>query len=172
MIRREMSHFVFMRHQFLISKSHSRLPQARTVLITNVPDELANENDLRTFASFVPGGVDKVWLFRDTKALNELFEQRQDACSKLEAAEVNLLKDATKAWHRKELVHRKTLKLKSKDEEGAEGEELTLPPPSKEFLAELVPENSRPKHRTGFLGVIGTKVDTIEWCKVGYLCNS
>jgi hypothetical protein len=66
MIRREMLHFVHTRHQFLVSKEHSRLAQARTVLITNVPEELASEHDLRTFCSFVPGGVDKVWLFRDT----------------------------------------------------------------------------------------------------------
>lgn len=67
MIRREMEHFIHMRHQFLISKSHSRLPQARTVLITSVPEELANDHDLRMFASFVPGGVDRVWIYRDTK---------------------------------------------------------------------------------------------------------
>jgi calcium permeable stress-gated cation channel len=67
MIRREMHHFVQMRHKFLDSKSHSRLPQARTVLITSVPKELANEKDLRDFASFVPGGVDRIWIYRDTK---------------------------------------------------------------------------------------------------------
>ena len=67
MIRREMEHFVHMRHQFLISKSHSRLPQARTVLITSVPEELADEDDLRKFASFVPGGIDRVWIYRETK---------------------------------------------------------------------------------------------------------
>jgi calcium permeable stress-gated cation channel len=59
--------FLDLRHQFLVSKSHYRLAQARTVLITRVPNELGNENELRTFASFVPGGVDRVWLYRDTK---------------------------------------------------------------------------------------------------------
>jgi len=68
MIRREMIHFVHMRQQFLLSKSHSRLAQARTVLVTSVPDELANEHDMRLFAGFVPGGIDRVWFFRDTKA--------------------------------------------------------------------------------------------------------
>jgi hypothetical protein len=68
MIRREMLHFLHMRHQFLISKSHSHLAQARTVLITNVPDVLADEHELRSFANFVPGGVDRVWAYRDTKA--------------------------------------------------------------------------------------------------------
>ena len=67
MIRREMMHFVFMQQRFLISKSHSRLAQARTVLITSVPDDLANEEDMRLFTSFVPGGIDRIWFFRDTK---------------------------------------------------------------------------------------------------------
>lgn len=63
-----MFHFVHARHQFLISKEHSKLAQARAVLITSVPEELASEHDIRQFASFVPGGVDRVWLLRDTKA--------------------------------------------------------------------------------------------------------
>jgi hypothetical protein len=67
MIRREMLHFVHMRQQFLISKAHSRLAQARTVLITSVPDDVATDHDMRLFASFVPGGVDRIWFFRDTK---------------------------------------------------------------------------------------------------------
>jgi hypothetical protein len=67
LIRYELLNFVHLRQQFLVSKSHSRLAQARTVLITCVPDELANEMDVQRFASFVPGGVDKIWFFRDTK---------------------------------------------------------------------------------------------------------
>lgn len=67
LIRREMLHFVHKRHEFLGSREYSRLAQARTVLITNVPDELANEHELRQFASFVPGGVDRTWIYRDTK---------------------------------------------------------------------------------------------------------
>lgn len=96
MIRRELMHFVHMRHQFLISKSHSRLAQARTVLITEVPTELANEKDLRQFASFIPGGVDKVWIYRDTKELNKAFEKREKLTKKLEGAENKLLRKAMK----------------------------------------------------------------------------
>lgn len=170
MIRREMNYFVHMRHQFLISHSHSRLAQARTVLITSVPDELANEHDLRTFASFVPGGVDRVWLYRETRSLNELFERRQEACEKLEAAESALLKDAVLAWRKKVKRHKKAAKRRPKDEEGRPiSDELTLPPITREFLDELVPPAKRPRHRAGFLGVIGRKVDTVDWCKVSIL---
>ncbi|KAJ7268676.1 late exocytosis, associated with Golgi transport-domain-containing protein [Mycena haematopus] len=164
MIRREMLHFVDVRHKFLISKSHSRLAQARTVLIVNVPAELANEHDLRLFASFVPGGIDRVWIYRDTKKLNKLFQRRQDACTKLEAAEAEVLKHATNAWRIKELAHRKMQKNKKRDEEQGDTP-LELPAaPSREFLDELVPEDDRPTHRIGFLGLLGEKVETIPWC--------
>ncbi|KAJ7747247.1 DUF221 family protein [Mycena metata] len=161
MIRREMYHFLDMRHKFLISKSHSRLAQARTVLITNVPDELANEHDLRLFASFVPGGIDRVWMYRDTKLLNKLFERRQSACSKLEAAEARVLKHATDAWRVKELAHRKMHKNRDKESGDAP---LEPPIPSRELLDELVPVDVRPTHRIGFLGLFGRKVETIPWC--------
>lgn len=165
MIRREMQHFVQMRHEFLLSKSHTRLAQARTVLITSIPGDLATEHDLRTFASFVPGGVDRVWLFRDTRELNELFEERQDTCNKLEQAEAELLKTAVKVWRRKEGIRRKAQKHKSVDEEKND-QQNHVPPASRALLDELVPLASRPRHRTGFLGIIGPKVDTVDWCKV------
>ncbi|RDB24859.1 Uncharacterized protein RSN1 [Hypsizygus marmoreus] len=165
MIRREMVHFIHMRHQFLISKSHSRLAQARTVLITSVPDELANEHDLRTFASFVPGGVDRVWILRDHAALNSLFEARQDACLKLEAAEATILHQANKAWRKRGLAFCKQQIRTPKDEEKDLDGRLPIPLPSSELLNDLVPPTRRPTHRTGFLGFVGTKVDTINWCK-------
>lgn len=164
MIRREMTYFVHLRHRFLISPSHSRLAQARTVLITSVPDDLATERDLRTFASFVPGGVDRVWLYRDTRSLNDVFERRQDACMKLEAAESELLVQAISAWKKK--VKRQE-KMKRKDEEALNSPgQLTIPPLTRAFLDELVPPAKRPHHHVGFLGLVGTKVDTIDWCKV------
>jgi len=169
MIRREMSAFVRLRQQFLLSRSHSRLAQARTVLITSVPDALARERALRTFASFVPGGVDRIWLFRDTKSLNELFERRQEACAKLEKGVMVLLRDAISAWKKNVKLHKKEIQRRKEDEEGSNHVliELEVPPITKEFLDELVPPANRPHHRIGFLGMVGQKVDTIEWCKVG-----
>ncbi|KAH6914205.1 DUF221 family protein [Coprinopsis sp. MPI-PUGE-AT-0042] len=164
MIYREMLSFVRLRHQFLLSHSHSKLAQSRTVLITAVPDELGNEHDIKTFSSFVPGGVDKVWLYRDTKALNKLFEERQELLDKLEAAESALLKKATLAWRVKVKAHKKALKSQPKDAEH-NIVPLDAPQASMELLNELVPPTKRPMHRIGLLGCCGTKVDTIEWCK-------
>lgn len=168
MIKREMNHFLHMRHQFLVSKSHSRLAQARTVLITAVPDELASERDIRQFASFVPGGIDRVWIYRDSKLLNKEFEARQKACKKLETAEAKVLKMANDSWRRKETAHAHAQKMKPKDEEGQD-EKLIVAPASHEFLNELVPVEKRPTHKLGFLGLFGKKVDTIDWCKVRFV---
>ncbi|TFK46380.1 DUF221-domain-containing protein [Heliocybe sulcata] len=178
MVRREMFQFVHMRHQFLISKSHSRLAQARTVLITNLPDELANDHDLRQFCSFVPGGVERIWIYCDSRDLNKKFEARQKACKTLESASSKLIRAATKEWARRQKAQHKLAKKvrKPKDvekaeryaqEDGFDANALIAPPPSQEFLGDLVPENKRPKHRLGVLGKVGLgrKVDTIEWCK-------
>jgi hypothetical protein len=56
-----------MRTQFLVSKAHAAQANARTVLITNLPDTLADDRALRAFASFVPGGIEKTWVYRDTR---------------------------------------------------------------------------------------------------------
>ncbi|KIK66859.1 hypothetical protein GYMLUDRAFT_37938 [Collybiopsis luxurians FD-317 M1] len=176
-VRREMGHFVALRQRFLLSPAHSRLAQARTVLITSVPDTLSTEASLRQFASFVPGGVERIWLYRDTKKLNKLFNERNKRCTTLEKAVSEILRDAIKAWRKKEAARRKRKakgipKARSGDVEAGQGgaeplsddEGLLEREPSMKLLDELVPAK-RPKNRTGPLGLIGDKVDTLEWCK-------
>ncbi|TEB37492.1 DUF221-domain-containing protein [Coprinellus micaceus] len=165
MIYREMNNFIKLRQQFLLSKSHTKLPQSRTVLITAIPDELSTEHDLRTFASFVPGGVDKVWMYRSTAGLNELFERRQEACEKLEDAISHLLTQATKVWRKKMKLHKKMQHKKRRDVEVPQECEVERPIPSLDLLNELVPLNRRPRHRIGTLGCVGDKVDSYDWCK-------
>ncbi|KAJ3909109.1 DUF221 family protein [Lentinula edodes] len=177
LIRREMSYFVLMRQCFLLSPSHSRLAQARTVLITSVPETLSTESSLRQFASFVPGGVERVWLYRDTKRLNEVFSNREKTCLMLEKAVSEVLRNAIRVWRKKKATRKKkrrrAIPKASEDEESrtnteetsSDDEELLEHDPSLQFLDELVPHEKRPKHRTGALGVLGKKVDTIEWCR-------
>jgi hypothetical protein len=99
-----------MRHQFLISKAHSKQANARTVLITNLPSELDSEHALMDWASFVPGGIERTWLYRDTRDLNKLFERREKACASLEKVTSNLLRAANHAWSVKQATHRKEVK--------------------------------------------------------------
>lgn len=167
MIYREMNSFIKLRQQFLLSKSHTKLAQSRTVLVTAMPDELSTEQDLRTFASFVPGGVDRVWLYRSTDGLAELFDRRQEACEKLEVALSVILARATKAWRKKVKLHKKLQHKRQRDVEVPQECETERPVPTLALLDELVPTNRRPKHRVGVLGCVGEKVDTYDWCKVG-----
>ncbi|KAB5591080.1 hypothetical protein CTheo_5492 [Ceratobasidium theobromae] len=98
LIRRELLIFVHARHQFLISRSHSHLAQAKTVLITSMPDELCEEKALRQFCAFVPGGINKMWIYRDQPGLPKLYNDRLKICQQLEKAMVKYTRAAAKAW--------------------------------------------------------------------------
>ncbi|CAE6446736.1 unnamed protein product [Rhizoctonia solani] len=100
LIRRELLMFVHARHQFLISRSHSHLAQAKTVLITSMPDELCEEKALRQFCAFVPGGINKVWIYRDQPELPKLYNDRLKICQQLEKAMVKYMRAVTKAWRK------------------------------------------------------------------------
>lgn len=64
LIRREMSAYVVLRQEFLISREHARQAQSKTVLVTGVAKEYLNESALMEFCGVLPGGVKRVWLAR------------------------------------------------------------------------------------------------------------
>lgn len=47
-----------------------------------------------------------------------------------------------------------------------EGSSFADIPDPASLIDKYVPPNKRPRHRIGFLGLWGRKVDTIEWCTV------
>lgn len=103
--------------------------------------------------------------------MNDFFDARTKACKKLEAAESKVIRTATLEWRRRVKLHKKAeKKVKQTDEEKLENgtmEPLKRPEVlTHEFLDDLVPYAKRPKHRTGVLGLVGKKVDTVDWCKV------
>ncbi|EJD51988.1 DUF221-domain-containing protein [Auricularia subglabra TFB-10046 SS5] len=153
LLRQELMHLVSLRHSYLISKHHSRRAQARTVLVTGIPKNLLTEKNLREFTSFVPGGVNNIWIYRESKILSELFEDRQKACEKLETAVTQVLRRATKVQN---------TRAKTALEKGVD---VPYPAATRALLDELVPPGKRPQHRLGMLGLVGKKVDTIEWAK-------
>jgi hypothetical protein len=75
------------------------------------------------------------------QALPEAYDRRLKACGKLEGAETKLLRTRAKLF------------LKNKNKEQEQGEEFE------------VPQNKRPTHKLGFLGLFGEKVDSIEWAR-------
>lgn len=151
-IFRECVYYVNLRQAFLISPFYSDRVSSRTVLFTSVPDNYLDERKLRKI--FGPS-VLHVWITGDVKKIDDLVEQRDKAAYKLEKAEVKLIKLANKERN-------KALKNASSDSEEVRP---TLDAESGSIAARWVSPKKRPTHRTGFLGLVGKKVDTIDWCR-------
>ena len=91
-----MGHYVLVRQRYLINPSHSSTAQARTVLVTGIPQKFLTESALRRLFSHLPGGVHKVWINRDLGDIPKLYNQRLRACGILESAATSLLHKAIK----------------------------------------------------------------------------
>ncbi|PWZ02299.1 DUF221-domain-containing protein [Testicularia cyperi] len=152
-VRSRMSKFVKLRQQFLVSPQHAAGAQARTVLITGIPNELLSEKKLRAIYSQLPGGVAKIWLNRNLQDLPDLYDEREKWCNKLEGAETSLIKAAYKAVK------------KGKAQDGSASVPETDAEMSAELADQYVPKKKRPTHRLGKVPCMGEKVDTIHWCR-------
>lgn len=64
LVKREFSHFVVLRQEFLMSEQHRRLPQSKTVLVTGVPKEYLGREAMYRFCRPVPGGAKRIWFAR------------------------------------------------------------------------------------------------------------
>lgn len=152
LIFRECIYFINLRQAFLISPLYGNRVSSRTVLFTSVPDNYLDE---RTLRKVFGNSVQHIWITCVADDLEKLVKERDKAAFKLEKAEVKLIKLANK-----ERI--KALK-------GASGDEQNLQSPldaeSGSIAARWVPLKKRPSHRTGLLGLIGKKVDTIDWCR-------
>jgi len=168
LIWQEMQHWLIVRQQFLISKHHSKQPQASTVLITGIPKDYMDEKRLEQLFSSLPGGVKRIWLARyvstaegaDSRNLREMpgyYERRIKACQMLEKAQVTLIKLAQKGKQERE---------KKGDDKMEIDNDIPL-------VDQLVPRSKRPTFTQkpkwapfglGWLG-IGQKIDKIDWAR-------
>ncbi|EJD05444.1 DUF221-domain-containing protein [Fomitiporia mediterranea MF3/22] len=163
-IKKEMQNFVTTRQQYLVDPAFACTAQANTVLITGVPPRYLSERAIAEVFAHVPGGVKKVWINRDLGDLPPLYDRRMKALNKLESAETQLLKAATKA-------HAKQLKASSKSAESNSDVESGNGTAKTPLTSDaLVPEDKRPSHKVpkgkilpAFLA--GNKVDTIQWAR-------
>jgi hypothetical protein len=117
----------------------SRL-SSRTILFTNVPKALTQAELFEMFP-----GVQHAWVASNCKELADMVEDRDEVALKLEAAEIQLSRDAN-------LNRMKVAKGKKayQGEESADGSKWLNP-------------KDRPTHKLKFL--IGKKVDTIEYSR-------
>ncbi|KIJ24983.1 hypothetical protein M422DRAFT_194019 [Sphaerobolus stellatus SS14] len=160
LLRRESIIYTELRQTYLTSPSYSHLPQSRTVLVTSIPKKMCNERDLRIWGSFVPGGIQNVWVYKDSKRLNEAYGERESLCANLEAATCSLLRDAMKAKQEQDNIE--TNKSRKTEPLDPVQEELKI---KMALLDKLVAPNNRPMHRPKLRGFWGRKIDSITYYK-------
>ncbi|CCV00554.1 unnamed protein product [Malassezia sympodialis ATCC 42132] len=145
-----MMKFMELRKEFLTSPEHRNTNQAKTFLVTGVPNEMLSETRMKGVYADIPDGVKKVWINRNLKELPEMIEERDKNVNKLEGAVSKLIKTAAKNVK------------KGKVEPMALSETQE---PSLEVAEHYVPAKKRPTHRLGKIPCIGEKVDTISYCR-------
>ncbi|KAH8602089.1 hypothetical protein B0O99DRAFT_499765 [Bisporella sp. PMI_857] len=154
LVTRETMFYINLRQAFLLSPVYANRISARTVLFTAVPKPYLDEGKLRkVFGS----AVRRVWITADTTTVDELVEERDEVAQKLEAAEVKLIRLANKE-------RLKAIKQGANQEDQPPGQQ-GADTESGSLAARWVPTKKRPTHRTGKFGLIGQKVDTINWCR-------
>jgi hypothetical protein len=154
MIMRECIFYINLRQAFLLSPFYSERISSRTVLFTSVPDPYLDEASLRKVFG---ASVKNIWITSDTDEVDKLVEDRDKAAMRLEKAEVKLIKLANKA--RQEAIK------KGGSAEDADKAPIVGDAESGSIAARWVPNDKRPTHRLGPLGLFGQKVDTINWCR-------
>ncbi|KAH7324626.1 hypothetical protein B0I35DRAFT_458334 [Stachybotrys elegans] len=143
-IMRECIFYINLRQAFLLSPQYANRISSRTVLFTSVPDEYLDEARIRQIFS---GSVKHVWVVGDMNDLDELVGEREEVAMKLEKAEIKLLKTVNKA----------------RTKAGATEGPAAADPEAGDIAARWISPKDRPSHRLGPLGLLGRKVDTIEW---------
>ncbi|PKS08842.1 hypothetical protein jhhlp_003451 [Lomentospora prolificans] len=152
LIMRECIFYINLRQAFLLTPQYARRISSRTVLFTSVPQAYLNVDRIRLMFKDT---AKHIWITGDTDKLDKLVEERTKIAMKLEGAEVKLLKLANSNRIKANGGPSKLSKQQSPPQEVE----------SADAIARWVPKNKRPTHRLGFLGLVGKKVDTIEWAR-------
>ena len=153
LIMREIIFFINLRQAFLLSPFYANRISSRTVLFSSVPRNYLDESKLRKV--FGPT-VKNIWITSETKEVDDLVKERDKVAMRLEKAEIKLIRLANKA--------RQAAIKKGASADDAD-KTVPLDAESGSIAARWVPAKKRPTHRTGPLGLVGKKVDTISWCR-------
>lgn len=149
MITRECIFYINLRQAYLLTPHYAQRISARTVLFTAVPQDYLDEAKIRQMFN---NAVKNVWIAGNTKELDEKVEKRDKVAMKLEGAEIKLILAVNKA-------RAKALK------KGGNADETEQDAETANIISRWVPDKKRPSHRLGPLGLVGKKVDTLEWCR-------
>lgn len=154
LVTRETIFYINLRQAFLLSPVYANRISARTVLFTSVPKPYLDEAKLRKVFG---DSVINVWITADTTKVDELVEERDKVAQKLEAAEVKLIKLANS--ERMKAIKKGANNEDERIENGNGDAE------SGSIAARWVPMKKRPTHKLGKFGLVGKKVDSINWCR-------
>jgi hypothetical protein len=153
LITRESLFYINLRQAFLLSPMYANRISARTVLFTAVPKPYLNEAKLRQVFG---ESVVRVWITANFDKVDEIVEERDKVAMKLENAECKLIKLANEQ------------RIKAAKQGATNDEESPLGNPEGEsgsVARRWVLDKKRPTHKTGKFGLIGPKVDTINWSR-------
>lgn len=135
-------------------------------MLVNLPARLMEEVALKEIASTHVGSADvsKVWLTRNVKPMEKVFDDRNKECGRLEGAEAKLQALATKNVKKGKTPHAKSTSPKSNGaattEEGIDLNAETGD--SDAIIDRYVLPKKRPHWKQGFLGFFGKKMDLKE----------
>ena len=151
-IRRKVNNFVSLRQEFITSDKHANTAQAKTLLITGIPQNALSETKLKEMYSHMPGGVAKVWINRDLKDLPDLFDERLKWCGKLESAEASLISKAYK-------------KVKKGKVEAVDASSYPQGQVPLDVAEKYITKKERPTHKINKKMKLfgGEKVDSLSW---------
>jgi hypothetical protein len=152
LVTRETIFYINIRQAFLLSPVYANRISARTVLFTSVPKTYLDEAKLRKVFG---DAVRNIWITADTTKVDELVEERDKVAQRLEGAEVKLIKLANKE-------RLKAVKQGASNDEEPLGERDAE---SGSLAGRWVSTKKRPTHKLGKFGLIGKKVDTINWSR-------
>ena len=155
MVTKESIYYINVRNAYQLSPLYARRISSRTVLFTSVPKEYVNEAKMRELFG---NKVKNIWLMTDTKTLSEKVEQRDKIGMKLEAGETKLIKLSNEA-------RMKSIKEGGRDVEVDPAGRTDVEAESGSAASRWIQPKQRPTHRIGKFGLIGKKVDTINWCR-------
>ncbi|KAI0996402.1 Uncharacterized protein K3495_g11778 [Podosphaera aphanis] len=156
LVTREIIFYVNLRQAFFSSPFFANRISSRTVLFTCVPTEYQDEGKLRKIFG---SSVKRVWITRETTNIDKLVEERDQVAYSLEAAELKLLKLAN-SERLKKISKSSSTQQDSQNETATEVDVETG-----SLVSRWVPEKKRPTHKLGLFGILGQKVDTINWSR-------
>lgn len=151
MILCECIFYINLRQAYLLAPHQARRISSRTVLFTLVAPDFLDETQLRRIFN---QSIRHIWLTGKTDKLDKLVKERDKVAMKLERAEVELIKK----------VHKASSKTFSGERDDANGRH-EHDAETGNLASRYVSARKRPSHRLGPLGLVGEKVDTIEWCR-------